>query len=133
MELTRRGFLGSILALAIAPAIVRAQSLMPVRGAIILPEPPALLVPVKGELVKVDRFIIRQSYNKLASGGLLRTDYWSDKTKDFQFCDDDRRAVVSADVNGYRFEPVGRSSAPMVKAVDLPPDDPHSWRDAPDA
>lgn len=39
MTMSRRGFLGSILAASVAPAIVRAQSLMPVRplGALILP------------------------------------------------------------------------------------------------
>ena len=41
----RRGFLGAILAAASAPAIVRAQSLMPTRSGILVPEKTKLWVP----------------------------------------------------------------------------------------
>jgi hypothetical protein len=43
--MNRRGFLGAILAAASAPAIVRAQSLMPTRSGILVPEPTKLWVP----------------------------------------------------------------------------------------
>lgn len=43
--MNRRGFLGAILAAAAAPAIVRAESLMPTRSGILVPEPTKLWRP----------------------------------------------------------------------------------------
>lgn len=43
--MNRRGFLGAILAAASAPAIVRAESLMPTRSGILVPERPEILRP----------------------------------------------------------------------------------------
>lgn len=44
MSMSRRGFLGTILATAAAPAIVKAQILMPVKK-IILPNPGGIVLP----------------------------------------------------------------------------------------
>lgn len=43
--MNRRGFLGAILAAATAPAIVRAQSLMPTRSGILVPQPVRIWKP----------------------------------------------------------------------------------------
>ena len=100
MEITRRGFLGSILALAAAPAIVRASSLMTVRQSILLPAAPELLVPTQKIIEHAGKYILGSSYMKQSSGGWLRRDKWSDGSNDYQFCDDQKREVHS----GVKYE-----------------------------
>lgn len=73
---TRRGFLGAMLAAAVAPAIVRAQSLMPIQAPKIVTVDAIARIKaeiLRGELGRVDGFrFIEQRWIPSNTGGTIK-------------------------------------------------------------